>query len=186
VEVRRIMALEKIKKMLPYGIIILISAYFYFLAGNFRFSVKPGHLGPDFWPKMLLGLTMATCLYEIVKTAFFTKIVKDEETSAAAPSEKKAATKKTYPELLVIGIVMTVAYVYFVSALGFVLSTFLYFALFMIVGRYRKTWAIAVNSLVGTLVLVFIFMKVVYVSLPLGKEPFQSITLFVLGLMGIK
>ena len=179
------MALEKLKKMLPYGIIILISAYFYFLAGKFRFSAKPGHLGPDFWPKMLLGLAMVTCLYEIIKTAFFTRIAGEKEASAGAPSEKKAATRKSYPELLIIGIVMTVAYAYFLSVLGFVLSTFFYFALFMIVGRYRRTWAIFVNSLVGTLVLTFIFMKVVYVSLPLGQEPFQSITLFVLGLMGV-
>ena len=116
----------------------------------------------------------------------FTKIAKERETPTEAPSEKKAATKKSYPELLIIGIVMTVAYVYFLSVLGFVLSTFLYFALFMIVGRYRKIWAIVVNSLVGTLVLVFIFMKIVYVSLPLGQEPFLSVTLFVLGLMGVK
>jgi putative tricarboxylic transport membrane protein len=136
-EVKTRMAREKIQKMVPYGIIILISAYFYFLADNFRFSTKPGHIGPDFWPKMLLGLTIVTCLYEIIKTVFFTKIAQGSESLTGEQSEKKAATKKTYPELLIIGIVMTVAYVYFLSALGFVLSTFLYFALFMIVGRYR-------------------------------------------------
>lgn len=180
------MALEKLKKMLPYVIIILISAYFYFLAGKFKFSTKPGHLGPDFWPKMLLGLAMATCLYEIFKTAFFTKITKERETPTEAQSEKTAATKKSYPELLIIGIVMTVAYAYFLSVLGFVLSTFLYFALFMVVGRYRKIWAVLLNSVIGTLVLVFVFMKIVYVSLPLGQEPFLSVTLFVLRLMGVK
>ncbi len=94
--------------------------------------------------------------------------------------------KKTYPGLLVIGTAMTVAYAYFVSILGFILCTFLYFALFMIVGRYRKTWAIVANSLIGTLVLVVIFMKVVYVSLPLGQEPFSGVTFFVLTLLGIK
>jgi len=176
------MSREKIQKMVPYGIIILISVYFYGLAGQFRFSARPGHLGPDFWPKMLLALTMLTCLYEIIKTAFFTKITREEK----SPSEKKAATRRSYPELLVIAIVMTFAYVYFISVLGFVLCTFLYFFLFMIVGRYRKIWAVLLNSVIGTLVLVFVFMKIVYVSLPLGQEPFLSISLFILGLLGVK
>jgi len=180
------MAIEKIKKIVPYVIIIFISAYFYSLASGFKFSARPGHLGPDFWPKMLLGLAMVTCLYEIFKTAFFTTITKKKEVPSEAQSEKKSATKSTYPELLIIGIVMTVAYAYFIDVLGFLLCTFLYFALFMLVGRYRKLWAVLANSVIGTLVLVFIFMKVVYVSLPLGQGPFQSITLFVLGLMGVK
>jgi putative tricarboxylic transport membrane protein len=180
------MALEKIKKMIPYGIIILASVYFYVLADQFRFSAKPGHLGPGFWPKMLLALTVATCLYEILKTAFFSRIPREVKTPAEAASEPKVPTRKSYPELLVVGMVMTVAYVYFISLLGFILCTFFYFVLFMIAGRYRKIWAILANSVIGTLVLVFIFMKVVYVSLPLGQGPFLSFTLFVLRILGVK
>ncbi len=179
------MATEKAKRIIPYVIISLVSLYFYYLAGQFRFSAKPGNLGPDFWPKLLLGLTLAACLYEIIKTAFFLKIAPPTEAAGEQPA-KAAATKKTYPGLLIIGIAMTVAYAYFVATLGFVLCTFLYFALFMIVGRYRKVWAILANSVVGTLVLVVIFMKIVYVSLPLGKEPFSAVTFFVLKMLGIK
>jgi putative tricarboxylic transport membrane protein len=179
------MAAEKAKRMIPYVIIFLISLYFYYLAGQFRFSAKPGNLGPDFWPKLLLGLTMAACLYEVVKTAFFLKTVPLKEAADEQPGTP-ASAKKTYPALLVIGIAMTVAYAYFITTLGFIICTFLYFALFMIVGRYRKLWAILANSIIGTLVLVFIFMKIVYVSLPLGQGPFSSVTLFVLRLVGIK
>jgi hypothetical protein len=179
------MAAEKLKKIVPYLIILLVSLYFYYLAGQFRFSAKPGNLGPDFWPKLLLGLTMVACLYEIIKTAFFLKIVPPNKT-AEEPSAKAESKKKTYPGLLVIGIAMTVAYAYFVTTLGFILCTFFYFVLFMIVGRYRKVWAILANSVVGTLVLVVVFMKIAYVSLPLGQEPFSGVTFFVLRMLGIK
>lgn len=179
------MAAEKLKKTIPYVIILLVTAYFYHLAGQFRFSAKAGHLGPDFWPKMLLALTMVACLYEIIKTAFFLKIAPPKKT-AEEQSAKAEGKKKTYAGLLVIGIVMTVAYAYLVTTLGFIICTFLYFALFMIVGRYRKTWAILANSVIGTLVLVVIFMKIVYVSLPLGQEPFSGVTFFVLRMLGIK
>ena len=179
------MALEKLKKIAPYVIILLVSLYFYYLAGRFQFSAKQGHLGPDFWPKMLLALTMVACLYEIIKTAFFLKAAVPKE-AQGEHSPKATETKKTYPWLLVIGTVMTVAYAYFVTILGFVICTFLYFALFMIVGRYRKPWAILSNSVIGTLLLVVIFMRIVYVSLPPGQEPFSSVTFFVLSLIGGK
>jgi uncharacterized protein with PQ loop repeat len=179
------MAAEKAKRVVPYLIILLVSLYFYYLAGQFRFSAKPGNLGPDFWPKLLLGLTMVACLYEIIKTAFFLKIAPPKKT-VEEQSAKAESKKKTYPGLLVIGIAMTVAYAYFVTTLGFILCTFSYFVLFMIVGRYRKVWAILANSVVGTLVLVIIFMKIAYVSLPLGQEPFSGVTFFVLRMLGIK
>jgi hypothetical protein len=176
------MVMEKIRRLIPYAVVLIISAYFYVLAGRFEFVAKAGNLGPDFWPKLLLGLTMATCLYEIAKTAFFCR--------GTAPKngndKEKEATPKKYVGLLLIGTVLTVAYVYFVSILGFILCTFLYIILFIIVGRYRKPWVIAANGIVGTVLVVFTFMKAVYVSLPLGQGPFQQFSLLVLNVLGIK
>lgn len=176
------MAMEKIKRIIPYAVVLLVSAYFYFLAGRLGFAAKAGNLGPDFWPKLLLGLTMVVCLYEIAKTALFHrgKALEDDA------GEEKAEAPKRYPGSLIIGTLMTVAYVYFVNILGFILCTFLYLALFMIVGRYRKVWVIAANSVIGTVLFVVIFMKAVYVSLPLGQGPFQQFSLLVLKMLGIK
>ena len=80
---------------------------------------------------------------------------------------------------------MTVAYV-FLKRPRFHPLHLLYLALFMFVGRYRKVWVIAVNSAIGTLLFVFLFMKVVYVSLPIGEGPFQKFSLIVFNIMGIK
>jgi len=174
--------MEKIKRIIPYAVVLIVSAYFYVLAGRFEFVAKAGNLGPDFWPKLLLGLTMAVCLYEISKTAFFCR----GKTPENGIDKEKEATPKTYPGLLIVGTTLTVAYVYFVSILGFILCTFLYIILFMIVGRYRKLWVIMANGIVGTVLVVFIFMKAVYVSLPLGQGPFQQFSLLVLNMFGIK
>jgi hypothetical protein len=176
------MATEKIRRIIPYAFVLIASAYFYVLAGRFEFTVKAGNLGPDFWPKLLLGLTMAVCLYEIAKTAFFCRVTASEN----GIDREKEATPKTYPGLLVIGTVLTVAYVYFVSILGFILCTFLYIVLFIIVGRYRKPWVITANGIVGTVLVVFIFMKAVYVSLPLGQGPFRQFSLLIMNMFGIK
>ena len=89
------------------------------------------------------------------------------------------------PLLLAGGIVLTVIYVLTISSLGFFLATIAYLALFMLIGRYRNWTVIAVSSVLGSLTLVFIFMKVVYVSLPLGSGPFESVSAFLMNLLGI-
>ncbi|MEW6665293.1 MAG: tripartite tricarboxylate transporter TctB family protein [Thermodesulfobacteriota bacterium] len=180
------MSTEKIKRAIPYVAIFLASAYFYSLANRFQFMARPGHLGPDFWPKLLLGLTMAACLYEVIKTFFFLKADTVPQPTTKETADERMTAKRSYPGLLTIGILMTLAYVYLVRFLGFTLCTMLYFALFMLVGRYRKPWAILANSMVGTLILVFIFMKIVYVSLPLGYGPFSTFSLLVTRMMGVK
>jgi hypothetical protein len=102
------MTMEKIKRIIPYAIVLMISVYFYILAGRFGFNARAGNLGPDFWPKLLLGLTMVVCLYEIAKTALFHRVKALEEDTG----EEKAGAEKRYPGLLIIGTLMTVAYVY--------------------------------------------------------------------------
>jgi len=176
------MAMEKIKRIFPYTVVLLISVYFYVLACRFGFANRAGNLGPDFWPKILLGLTMVVCLYEIAKIMLFQR-GKALENDAG---KEKIEAPKRYTGLLIIGTLMTIAYVYFVSILGFILCTFLYLLLFMVVGRYRKVWVIAANSVIGTVLFVVIFMKAVYVSLPLGQGPFQQFSLLVLKMLGIK
>lgn len=174
--------MDKIKRIIPYAVVLLFSVYFYVLASRLGAVTKAGNLGPDFWPKLLLGLTMAACLYEIAKAALFHrgKALVDDA------GEEKAEAPKRYPGLLIIGILMTVAYVWFLDLLGFILCTLLYLALFMVVGRYRKVWVIAANSVIGTLLFVVLFMKVVYVSLPIGVGPFQQFSLLVMKMLGIK
>ena len=97
-----------------------------------------------------------------------------------------AAEEKTYPHLLWIGIVMTVAYAVLIDKLGFFLCTFIYLAAFMWIGRYRRSGIILITSLVGSLAFMFMFMKIVYVSLPLGVDPFSQVSFLLMRLMGIK
>jgi putative tricarboxylic transport membrane protein len=61
-----------------------------------------------------------------------------------------------------------------------------YIAAFVALGGYRRWGIIAAVSVIGTFVMLFFFMKVVYVSLPLGVGPFQQVTLFLMQLLGIR
>jgi putative tricarboxylic transport membrane protein len=53
-------------------------------------------------------------------------------------------------------------------------------------GRYRRWPVNAAVALAGALVFMFVFMKIVYLSLPLGVGPFEAISLALMRLMGIR
>jgi len=182
------------RKIAPYVIVLAITGYLYFLARQIDFVAPGGRIGPDFWPKAILLLAMATCAYEIIKNLFFTKgdrelagvlesIIEEAPVEAAIVPQQE---KKNYPHLLLIGMAMTVAYVVLIETLGFFLCTLLYLAGFMLVGRYRRIGVVLATSLIGSLVFMFVFMKIVYVSLPLGHEPFSEVSFMLMRLMGIK
>ena len=183
----------RMNKIVPYVIVLALVSFLYFLTGRFDFVASGGRIGPNFWPKLILTLAMVTCAYEIVKNLFFGKadhdlegvlgsVLKEVPTEAGTdvPQEKR------YPYLLWTGIAMTVAYAALIEKLGFFLCTLLYLAAFMWVGRYRRIGVILSVSLIGTLVFMFMFMKVVYVSLPLGVEPFSQVSFLLMRLMGIR
>ncbi|MHB8916569.1 MAG: tripartite tricarboxylate transporter TctB family protein [Desulfocucumaceae bacterium] len=173
--------------------LFLAAAYLFYLAGNFQYDVRENQLGPGFWPKLLLGLVIVLTFYDIVlglvkgSTAGEAKGVlsnKDQENQEAGDGLLEEE-KKRYPMLLIIGCVITLAYVYLVSIIGFPICTFLYLLGFMYAGRYRRHTVIIVSSLVGTLFFMFLFIKVVYVSLPTGVPPFEGLTLMLYSLLGI-
>ena len=70
--------------------------------------------------------------------------------------------------------------------MGFFLTTFAYLTAFMALGRYRRMAVVIGVSLVGTLLMLFFFMKVVYISLPIGTAPFSAVSLFLMQVMGIR
>ncbi len=182
-------------RALPYVIVGAAAGYLYYVASNFQFHARAGTLGPDFWPKAILVLLIATCVYEIARIALVPRrdaevggvLEKIVEESAEQHGDMGAPVAPEYhPLLLLLGMAVTLGYVAVVQTLGFFLSTIAYLVTFLIIGGYRRWLVNAAVSLIGTLLLMFIFMKLVYVSLPIGVEPFSRITFFLMQVMGIR
>ncbi len=174
----------KLKGQLPYLALLLGAAYLYHAAGHFAYAPRPGALGPGFWPKAVLALLMAVCAYEIVRRALFVRAPRVPD--AVGGPETQPAEGARYPRLLAAGVGLTVLYVLGLDAAGFFLSTALYLALFMLVGRYRRYAVIAATSVLGSLTFIYVFMKIVYVSLPLGVGPFKQVSVWILAALGIR
>lgn len=173
------------------------SVYLYYVATQFEFHRRGANLGPDFWPKLVLGLVLATCAYEIVKIALFgsrrelTGVLQDIVEDSARDygdegDDGSAPQGKPRPALLVAGIALTALYVWVIQALGFFLATAPYVAIFIALGGYRRWGINLIVSVAGTFFMMYFFMKVVYVSLPVGQEPFAQLTFWLMRLMGIR
>jgi putative tricarboxylic transport membrane protein len=184
---------RKAARIAPYAIVLGIAALLYRSASGIDFFAPAGRIGPDFWPKMVLVLMIATCVYAIVRivlTSNDDSVSGILQTLSASPpveaTEPAAAGGRTYPLRLALGIGITVLYAAVVPVTGFFLTTFAYLAAFMAIGRFRRMGMAVVVSLAGTLLMLYFFMKVAYISLPIGAAPFSAVSLFLMQVMGVR
>jgi len=184
----------RLKRVLPYVLVGAAAGYLYYVAARFDFQQRAGTLGPDFWPKAILALVIAACLYEIVKTLVFgpraevAGVLEElvEESAQEHGGVGAGAPAESRPTLLIAGMALTALYVWVIPVLGFFSATVPYLAGFIGLGGYRRWGVIAAVSVIGTLLLFFIFVKLVYVSLPIGQGPFQQVTLALMRLLGVR
>lgn len=177
----------RLARALPYVVSGIVAAFLYYTAVQFDFHHRPGTLGPDAWPKGISLLMLVVSLYKVGELLFGrARVPGPYETLESAEDGGNAEAPQRYPLLLLLGVAATLAYVALVTTLGFFLCTATYLAAFLWIGGYRRRWIIAVTSLAGALLLMFIFMKLVYVSLPIGTPPFSAVTFALMQLMGIR
>jgi len=127
---------------------------------------REGSLGPGFWPRLaLLGLALAC-----VAKAW------EEWRRAAGDAAGEAREPISTPKLLG-GIALIVAYAAAAPALGFPLATAVFIAAFMALAVLRSPTGLAVSAALGTVILLYVFVKAVYLPLPKGDGAFETLTL---------
>ncbi len=180
------MSASRLVACIPYLVWLVVAAVLWFLTTQISFDARPGQIAPSFWPRVAIGLMGLSALIEIGRQLFSAAPGKEiagiGEALEGGEDDEDDAPRQSH--LLLIGVALTVAFAVLVSTFGFVLSTFLYLVAFMYAGGYRNHVMIWSASLLGTLLFAFVFLKVVYVSLPRGTAPFDSVTQFVLNLFG--
>ena len=62
----------------------------------------------------------------------------------------------------------------------------LFVAAFVYTGNFRRPFIAACVGVAASTGFMFLFMRVVYVSLPIGIEPFASVSTTLMRLMGVK
>lgn len=188
--------LQRLRAVLPHSLMLLVAIGLYLAAMRIdnAGAAAGGRIGPDFWPKVVIGFMGLLCVYEIVKrlllhSSFTARGLTEGLTRNPAETGEPAAAEepeREYPALLWSGAALIVGYVLVVPWLGFFLTTALFLAAFIRLGGFRRPLITAAISAFGAFVLVVIFMRVAYISLPLGAGPFHELSTALLALIGVR
>ena len=182
------------RQVLPYAVMLVAAALLFWAATRIDVDTG-GRISPAIWPKTIIVIMALLCAYEIVK-----RLVAKRTSSAtgllgglnANPAEGEAPVEEPAgpdpierPAMLWGGIALVAAYVILAPWLGFFIATVLFLAAFPWVGGVRRPLFVAAIAALGSLAVIVIFMRVAYVSLPLGEGPFRALSLALLRALGV-
>ncbi len=174
----------------PYLITLAVALLLFVKAGELEYDHVPGRIGPDAWPKLILVLMMVAATWGTAKALLFdsggeTSPMLHRIENAGEPDATGIDEREIYPARVWAALGGTVVYLWILQYLGFFLNSFAFLAFIIYVGGYRKLSRVLPISLIGSLLFMTIFVRVIYVSLPLGIEPFSRISLALLALLNI-
>ncbi len=183
------LSLASVKRAAPYAVILAAGGYLYDVALHLDYTQVPDRIGPDAWPRIILVLLIALCAGQVIRLLFSRRPREAAHDPAQASPEEMSSglhlSTENHPRLAWAGIALTFAYLLVFEVVGFFTASVAYLFVLMFVGGYRRPVAALVTSVVTALAFVFVFMKVVYISLPLGRGPFLEISDAVMKLLGI-
>lgn len=173
------------KKTAIYVVVLAAALFLFHAAENFEFEQVGNRIGPNAWPLMILSLLIVVAGYGVLKSLIERRpaVVVHEQ---AAEEEALLRPPEIYPHLVWLGMAATVGYLIVMPILGFFLSTILFSGILIYVSQYRNTVNIAVLSVLFAVAFLFLFMRIVYVALPIGIEPFARVSLMVMSLIGVR
>ncbi len=157
------------------GLIFILAVYFYYLAG--QMDEFPGQLGPAFWPRATLILLMAGCVIKVIEIL----LARREAGQASASSPLPAIHA-----LRLAGLIgMVVGAVALMDQIGFMLTNLIFLLSFMHLAGVRKKSTLVLTPVFGTVILLYLFVKVVYLPLPKGAWFFEDLTIAAYRLLWI-
>jgi putative tricarboxylic transport membrane protein len=165
-------------------VVLAVGLFLYYEADHFEFERASGQIGPGAWPKLVLLLMLVTALWGIVSA------LRGGKPAAAADAETEEAEKlvrppEIHPFRVWIAVATTLIYLFVLPLFGFFLSTIAFSCALMVLGQFRRPVPLALLSVAIALFFMFTFMRLVYVSLPLGVAPFDRVSIALMAAMGV-
>jgi len=170
------------RQMVAPALGVIASCLLLVATGGLDDGVPAGRLGPAFWPRLVLACLAGTCLVRL------TGALRGRSTAAAASAGTSVAGRDAIaaaPDApgpisrarLGAAMALILLYVLATPVTGFALATVGFVAGFMWVSGARSASGIAAAAVLGTVGLLYLFVKAVYLPLPKGDGPFEAVTL---------
>ncbi len=140
--------------------------------GQSNLVVSQDSLGPTSWPRVMLwGVVASGLLWAALRQRVGHRTA---QTPAPLDAVKLAG-----------GILAVVLYGAAMVYVGFAFATFLFLVVWFFVGGLRKPLPVLANGILGTVVLLYLFLKVAYLPLPRGVGYMDTLTVGLYRLLGI-
>jgi putative tricarboxylic transport membrane protein len=168
----------------PPELALLAGAVYVFLeAGDFTARQQPGQLGPAFWPRLAaVGLAVALVV-RVVQTIREHRRPVGREVSEFDDIGVEAGPVNWRSAAIAMG--LAAGYVLATMFLGYMFATIVFLAAFIWLGGQRR-WYAPLVAVAGGLLMTYVFVGVVYVSVPTGVGVFDTVTVAVYELLGIQ
>ena len=164
--------------IVPELVLAAVAAGLFVLARNFQYEPQPDQLGPGFWPQVLCAGILVCALVRAAQ-----KLRAGVEPASGATKEEGEADHFRWRRLA-LALALVVGYVLGTVYLGYILATTLFFVAFVWLGGQRR-WYVAPLGLAVSLVFAFVFLRIVYVSLPSGVGIFDQLSVLIYQLIGV-
>ena len=184
-------SVSRLRQALPHGILLAASIFLFWSVTQIdAYTGGSGRIGPDAWPKAIIVFMGLLCAMEVLKRLFakpkgHVDAALPEPGSGESSELSAAPVAAQYPAKLAGGIVAIAAYALLVSWIGFFVATALFLGVFPWIGGLRRPMLSAVLGIAGSFLLIVMFMRLAYISLPLGEGPFRSLSIGLLKLIGV-
>jgi putative tricarboxylic transport membrane protein len=127
-------------------------------------AMARGIAGPTTWPTLMLwGVVVFAMGWAVQRAAM---VLRARE--AGLPAAPRAAAMPPAGAQVWLGIVLVLAYGFSLPLLGFALATLLYVVLWLLLGGVRSIKQISLISVIGTTVLLYLFVKLALMPLDRG------------------
>lgn len=153
-------------------------------------AMARGFATPLTWPKLMLAATALCALGWTVEEAwraFNALPPPDVEAEAIEFGDVGFEEEDKSPPLLpiVLGLVLALAYAFAIPWIGFTVATVLFLVLWFVLGGIRKPVKVASVTLIGTLVVLYVFVKLALMPLDKGVGAFGDFTIALFHLLQI-
>jgi putative tricarboxylic transport membrane protein len=181
--------MAKLARILPHGVMLVVACLLYWAATRIEADTG-GRIGPAVWPKAVIVFMGLLCVYEIVKrlvvrTDFDARGLLSGTNAAPGQPVKREDAVPEHHRMLAGGIALIAAFVVTVPWIGFFTATAVFLSVFPWIGGFRRPVISVAIGLAGAFALVVVFMRVAYISLPLGEGPFRALSIGLMRLIGV-
>ena len=178
------LSMRRLQAALPYVVVFAAGLFLFYEADHFEFEQVSGRIGPGAWPQLIIVLMLATALWGIVSSTIKAGRPPEPETKEEE-DEDLVRPPEIYPRRVWIAVAATIGYLLALPLLGFFLATIVYSFGLMYIGHFRRPLPTTALSVGIAFCFMFLFMRVVYVALPLGVAPFNQVSYGLMALMGV-